>query len=214
MDGLIVTEIYKSIQGESSWAGIPCTFIRLTGCPLRCRWCDTVYSFKGGRVATIEQILAEVEQLQVNLVELTGGEPLAQKGAIGLMEKLLQHGYQVLLETSGAFSLAAVPKAVHVIMDLKCPDSRMDKHNDWGNLAYLKSLDEIKFVVASKEDFDWACAQVREHQLDKICRLLFSPAWGLVPPKDLVSWLLASGIEGRINLQLHKYIWGPRVKGV
>jgi 7-carboxy-7-deazaguanine synthase len=214
MADLMVTEIYKSIQGESSWAGIPCTFIRLTGCPLRCRWCDTVYGFKGGKKMTQEGILDEVERLGVNLVELTGGEPLAQAEAKPLMDALVEKGYKVLIETSGSESLEGVSDKVHIIMDIKCPGSGMSDKNLWSNLALLKATDEIKFVIANKEDFEWAAAIVQQKNLSSLCHLLFSPAWGLVKPSDLVAWLLESKIDARLNLQLHKYIWSPRAKGV
>lgn len=211
---LQVVEIYKSVQGESSFAGLPCTFIRLSGCPLRCRWCDTVYGFKPGRDWTLEKILQEVRQLNVPLVELTGGEPLAQRQAIELLQSLVDEGFQVLIETSGALSIAEVPKGVTVVMDLKCPGSEMSDRNLWSNLKYLKPSDEIKFVVANRSDFDWAADIIRERNLSNLCQVLISPAWGLVKPADLVGWILESQVKARLNLQLHKYIWSPRKKGV
>lgn len=211
---LTVTELYASVQGESSWAGLPCTFIRLTGCPLRCKWCDTVYGFKGGEVKTIAEIMGLVDQCGIPLVELTGGEPLAQKNAIPLMQELVSEGYEVLIETSGAVSIKEVPEQVHIIMDLKCPDSGMSDRNLWENLQYLKNDDEIKFVVASKGDFLWAVGKIKEHQLDSHFRILLSCAWGLVKEETLVSWMLEYKVNARLNLQQHKYIWSPRTKGV
>lgn len=211
---LTITEIYKSIQGESSFAGLPCTFIRLTGCPLRCRWCDTVYSFKGGKVQNFNEILAEVKKLGAPTVELTGGEPLAQAGAENLVQQLLHEGYQVLIETSGSEDIGRLPAKAHVIMDIKCPGSGMHDRNDWENIAKLKVTDEIKFVIASREDFDWALGIVKKYHLEEVAQLLFSPAFALVQPKDLVDWLLESGVKARLNMQWHKYIWHPRAKGV
>jgi 7-carboxy-7-deazaguanine synthase len=211
---LTVTEIYRSVQGESSYVGLPCTFIRLTGCPLRCRWCDTSYGFHGGQVRSLDQVLTEVGALDVKLVELTGGEPLAQDSAFGLIDRLIADGYQVLIETGGSVSIERVHKHAHIIMDIKCPDSAMSEHNLWSNLAHLKSSDEIKFVVASKADFDWAVSTITTHRLDERFQLLVSPAFGLVKPADLVQWLLESGVIMRLNLQLHKFIWHPRAKGV
>jgi 7-carboxy-7-deazaguanine synthase len=208
-----VTEIYGSLQGESTFTGRPCGFVRLSGCPLRCRWCDTVYSFKEGHPYTLEQLVDAVLQLKLPLVEITGGEPLAQKDAPLLMERLLEKGLEVLLETSGAYSLAPVPTSVVKIMDLKCPASGMSHRNLWENIQWLAPHDEIKFVVACRSDFDWALERIQTYSLDT-WTLLFSPAWGLVSPKDLAEWLLASGVKGRLNLQTHKYIWGPKTKGV
>ncbi len=212
---LLITEIYKSIQGEAAYAGWPCTFIRLTGCPLRCRWCDTVYGFKGGNHQNFEQILSEVDRLGVPLVELTGGEPLAQEATAPLMQELIKLGYKVMIETSGSESLASVPLDVHIIMDLKCPGSGMEDRNLWSNLDLLKPSDEIKFVMAHREDFDWALQKVREHSLDSRFKVLFSSAFGLLQPQQLVDWMLeANMVRVRLNLQQHKYIWHPRAKGV
>lgn len=212
---LQVTEIYKSIQGEAAYSGFPCIFIRLTGCPLRCRWCDTVYGFKGGSSMGIDQILAKVKELDCPLVELTGGEPLAQEESINLMKALIEAGYKVLIETSGSESIKDVPKQVHVIMDIKCPGSGMDAKNNLDNLKFLKPTDEIKCVIASRADFDWAVELIGQQGLRSICGLLFSPAFGLVKPSDLVAWILESGhFFIKLNLQIHKYIWDPKKKGV
>lgn len=216
MEHLKITEIYRSIQGESRHAGFPCTFIRLTGCPLRCKWCDTVYSFKGGQSLSIEQILEEVQKLNLSLVELTGGEPLAQPLAFPLMDQLLKKGYQVLLETSGSEDLSQVPSGVHIIMDLKAPDSTMSEKNLWSNLVHIKPSDDIKFVLASRSDFDWAMEIIQTEKLLEKAQILLSCAWGLLEPKTLSEWMLdnATAQHCRLQLQQHKYIWGPRAKGV
>jgi len=211
---LKVTEIYQSVQGESSWVGVPCTFIRLTGCPLRCRWCDTVYSFHGGAEKSILEIVQEVEKLVPRTVELTGGEPLAQEGSIMLASALIECGFKVLIETSGSEPIEALPREVHIVMDIKCPGSGMESKNRLANLNFLKDSDDLKFVVSSKDDFDWSLNFVRKHSLIGKVNLLVSPAWGLVDPKDLVDWILGSEVPFRLNLQIHKYVWGPRVKGV
>ncbi|MGE0171575.1 MAG: radical SAM protein [Oligoflexales bacterium] len=210
---LQITEIYCSVQGESSYAGLPCSFIRLTGCPLRCRWCDTVYSFKGGQELTIEAIVDQVKRFPTRLVEVTGGEPLAQENCKPLIATLVSEGFKVLLETSGSEPITGVDPACHVIMDIKCPDSKMSDRNLWSNIDALKTTDEIKFVIASRADFDWAKAVIEEKSLTRF-PLLMSCAWGLVQPKDLTEWILETGLPCRLNLQLHKYIWGPRAKGV
>jgi len=214
MSELIVTEIFYSIQGESSHAGLPCAFVRLTGCPLRCSWCDTVYSFKGGKRMSIDAILETLSSYKTNLVEITGGEPLAQENSLPLMEALIQKGYKVLIETGGSESIANVHKDVCIIMDIKCPGSKMHEKMMWSNLEHIKSSDEIKFVIASHEDFLWAVEKIKHYNLESRCRLLLSPAWGLVSPQNLSEWLLECGVKARLNLQLHKYIWGPRKKGV
>jgi 7-carboxy-7-deazaguanine synthase len=214
MSELIVTEIFYSIQGESSHAGLPCAFVRLTGCPLRCSWCDTVYSFRGGKRLTIEAIQEELSKYKTSLVEITGGEPLAQENTLLLIERLIADGYKVLIETSGSENIANVPKDVCIIMDIKCPGSKMHEKTLWSNLNHIKATDELKFVIANRQDFDWALEKIKSLELEKLCLLLFSPAWGLVSPQELSEWLLASGVKGRLNLQLHKYIWGPRKKGV
>lgn len=211
---IVLTEIYRSVQGESSFAGLPCTFVRLTGCPLRCRWCDTVYGFKGGEEKTISQVVTEIKDLGVKLVELTGGEPLAQAGAKPLMEALIEEGFQVICETSGSEPLEGYPKECTFIMDLKCPGSGMENKNLWKNLDHLKPQDEIKFVISNREDFDWAVDVIKKHQLENRFHCLMSVAFGLLEPAILVDWILESGVNVRLNLQQHKYIWSPRAKGV
>ncbi len=211
---LKITEIYSSVQGESSYTGLPCVFVRLSGCPLRCRWCDTVYSFKDGDAQSIEEIINKIDSFKIGLVELTGGEPLAQEGSFGLIDRLISRGFKVLIETGGSEPIERVNPAAHVIMDIKCPASGMSDKNLWSNIDVLKPSDEIKFVVADRQDFDWAIQICRENRLEDKCNLLFSPAWGHCKPDELVRWLLDDGIKARLNLQIHKYIWGPRAKGV
>lgn len=211
---LQITEIYASVQGESSYAGIPCTFVRLTGCPLRCRWCDTVYSFNGGKSYSIDDVVAEVTRLGMPLVELTGGEPLAQTAAAELVKALADQGQKVLIETGGSEPIAPVVEHAHIIMDIKCPGSRMEERNRWENIPLLKKTDEVKFVIADRQDFDWALAVIERYDLLNICQILFSPAFGLLKPKDLVEWMVALKLPVRLNLQQHKYIWSPTAKGV
>jgi 7-carboxy-7-deazaguanine synthase len=212
---LTITEIYPSIQGESSFAGQPCTFIRLTACDLRCAWCDTVYAFTEGRKQSIEDILAEVRGLGLPLVELTGGEPLLQKQTIPLMQRLLDEGYTVLLETGGHISIADVPPGVHRIVDVKCPGSGEAGRMHWANLDRLTPRDEVKFVIASREDFDYARDVTATHDLPRRCAAVhFSPAWGLVAPADLASWILEARLPVRLQLQQHKYIWEPAARRV
>lgn len=212
-----MNEIYCSVQGESTWAGLPCVFIRLARCNLRCRWCDTAYSFYGGENQTIASILEQVASFGVPLVELTGGEPLAQKSCIPLAEALLEAGYTVLIETSGSLPINSLPDAVVRIMDLKCPDSDMSKHNDWSNIDYLQSdRDEVKFVIASRRDYEWSRDVVRRYNLTERCKaVLFSPVFGEVDPKAIVDWMLEDDLNAvRFQLQMHKFIWPPDERGV
>ena len=209
-----ITEIYASVQGESTHVGRPCTFVRLTGCPLRCTWCDSEYTFKGGERWSIDDILAEVSRLGVPLVEVTGGEPLAQKAALELLARLVDEGFEVLLETAGSLSIRDVPSAVKVIMDLKAPDSSEEASNLWCNLPLLKPIDEVKIVLASRRDYDWAVGILNKHQLHTRCAVLLSPAWGLLEPSELVQWMLADRVQARLQLQMHKVIWPAAEKGV
>ncbi len=213
-EDLIITEIYGSIQGESSYAGLPCTFIRLTGCPLRCKWCDTAYGFSGGTTMSLDQIMDRVKDIGIPLVELTGGEPLAQANCNILAQRLVDAGYKVLIETSGSEDVSKLPPEVHVIMDLKCPGSKMADRNLWSNLDVLKPTDEIKMVLSDRSDFDWALEQIKEHKLSERFCVLLSCAFGLLQPKDLAEWMVSHHVQARLNLQQHKYIWHPRAKGV
>lgn len=214
MDKLTVSEIYASIQGESSYSGFPCVFVRLTGCPLRCRWCDTTYSFQGGSEAELDQVLKDVLAHNIQVVELTGGEPLAQKATPALIQRLIDAGKTVLIETGGSEDISVLPRQTHVIMDIKCPGSRMHDRNRWDNIPHLKKTDEVKFVVADAADFTWAINIIREFRLDERCAILFSPAFGLMNPKELAQLVVECGLNVRMQLQIHKYIWSPRAKGV
>ena len=205
---LRLTEIFFSLQGEASRAGLPTVFVRLTGCPLRCTWCDTTYSFTGGEAASIESVLAEVAKYPARQVCVTGGEPLAQKECLPLLSALCDAGYDVALETSGALDIAAVDPRVARIMDLKAPDSGECVKNRWENLALLNPRDEIKIVIASRGDYEWARDLLRERKLDTLCPVLLSPAQGLVDPTALADWILADGLNVRFQLQLHKLLWG------
>ncbi|BCS31498.1 7-carboxy-7-deazaguanine synthase [Luteitalea sp. TBR-22] len=212
---LTITEIYPSIQGESTFAGQPCTFVRLTACDLRCRWCDTVYAFTEGRKQSVEDVLAEVRAIGLPLVELTGGEPLLQKQAIPLMQALIDEGYTVLLETGGHVPIGDVPAGVHRIVDVKCPGSGEAERMHWPNLDMLTQRDEVKFVIADRLDFDYARDVVTTYDLAARCRAVhLSPAWGLVPPADLAAWILESRLPVRLQLQQHKYVWEPSARRV
>jgi 7-carboxy-7-deazaguanine synthase len=224
-----IIEIYKSLQGESSYAGLPCIFVRLAGCNLRCSWCDSEYTFKGGVRMTLEAIEQEVRRLSPNggLVEITGGEPLLQeRELIPLMERLIETGYKILIETSGERPLERVPKQVVKIVDVKCPDSGEGESFRMSNLEHLTNRDEVKFVISSRRDYEFARDFVREHKLGEKASAIFSPAFRkdavgtrdvsncLVDPQDLANWMLEDGINARLGLQIHKFIWEPQVKGV
>lgn len=217
---LRVTEIFHSIQGESTWAGLPCTFVRLTGCPLRCVWCDTAYAFQGGDRKTLDAILDEVRRHPTRLVEITGGEPLVHRNAFVLAQRLLDEGYTVLVETSGSEDIAPLDPRVHVIMDLKCPGSGEEHRNRWENLAHLDGGDEVKFVVAGREDYEWMREVIRARGLDRrvaegsLRALLVSPVWGRGELEPLAGWILEDGLPVRFQVQLHKLIWGAERTGV
>lgn len=217
---LRVTEIFHSIQGESTWAGAPCTFIRLTGCPLRCVWCDTEYSFEGGEKKTLQEIHQEVDRLGCPVVELTGGEPLIHPNAFLLTRELLDRDYAVLVETSGAVDVSALDPRAHKIMDLKCPGSGEEAKNLWSNLDHLTHRDEVKFVLKGRADYEWARDTIRERALDsKLAReelkaLLLSPVWGELDLRTLAEWILEDSLPVRLQVQLHKLIWDPTARGV
>jgi 7-carboxy-7-deazaguanine synthase len=217
---LRVTEIFLSIQGESTWAGLPCAFVRLTGCPLRCVWCDTEYSFFGGEKLLLDEIVRRVEEMGSPLVEITGGEPLIHPHAFGLATELLDRGFTVLVETSGAVDVGPLDPRAHKIMDLKCPASGEVDANLWSNLDHLTERDEVKFVVTGRGDYEWSREVIRERGLDerlragKLKALLISPVWGEVDLKALASWILDDGLPLRLQMQLHKLIWDPLERGV
>lgn len=211
---LKVNEIYFSIQGESSKAGLPCVFVRLTYCNLRCTYCDTEYAFYEGKDYTIEQILAEVKKYQCKLVEVTGGEPLVQEECNDLMKILCDGGYDVMLETGGSLPIKNVDSRVRIIMDLKCPSSGMIKKNLYENIDSIKSTDEIKFVIGSREDYEWCKEIIKKYDLTNKCDVLFSVVFGELEPVMLVDWILEDKLKVRFQLQMHKFIWDPAAKGV
>ena len=203
-----ITEIFHSLQGEAAAVGWPTVFVRLTGCPLRCEWCDTAYAFHGGRWRTIDDVLAEVARYGTRHVCVTGGEPLAQKRCIGLLARLCDAGCEVSLETSGALDIGDVDARVRKVVDLKAPGSGESARNLWSNLAHLSAHDQLKVVVADRADYDWAVARVREHALPARCQVLFSPVHGRLAPRDLAEWILADRLDVRMQVQLHKLLWG------
>jgi 7-carboxy-7-deazaguanine synthase len=213
---LKVTEIFRSIQGESTHAGRPCTFVRLTGCPMRCVWCDSEYTFTGGEHIPLDDVVKQVHALSCKLVEVTGGEPLAQKSAFTLINRLCDEGFEVLIETGGYVSTADVDPRAKIILDVKCPASGEEPRNDWSNLKRLRAdRDEVKFVIADVNDWEYAKKVITDYDLESCTKaILISPAWGQVDLQQLASLVASSGLEVRMQLQLHKYIWGPDVHGV
>ncbi|MBI3125564.1 MAG: radical SAM protein [Ignavibacteriales bacterium] len=211
---LKINEIYKSIQGESSKAGQPCSFVRLTYCNLRCTYCDSEYAFYDGKDMEIDEILSEIKKLGCNLVEVTGGEPLFQKESLDLMKQLCDEGYEVMLETGGSLPIEEIDKRVMIILDLKCPSSGMLKKNLYKNLEHLKTIDEVKFVVGTREDYEWAKEKISEHNISEKCSVLLSTVFGALNPQTLVDWILEDKLNVRFQLQMHKYIWDPKTKGV
>ena len=212
---LTINEIFHSIQGESTHAGRPCVFVRLTACDLRCRWCDTPYAFHEGRKMSVDEVVADVEARGCPVVEVTGGEPLLQADVYPLMQRLLDAGKTVLIETGGHRSIAQVPAGVVRIMDIKCPGSGESERNDWSNLALLVPSDEVKFVIADRVDYEFARDIVlREKLIDRVAAVLFSPVHGELAAKQLAEWVIADRLEVRVQLQMHKYIWSPETRGV
>jgi 7-carboxy-7-deazaguanine synthase len=212
---LLVHEIYLSVQGESTFAGLPCVFVRTSVCDSRCKWCDTPHAFNQGERFSRSKVLAKALSFDCPLVEITGGEPLLQPDVFPLMAELCHAGKTVLLETSGAHDIGPVDPRVHIILDLKCPDSGEQHRNRWANLDLLKPKDEIKFVIASRRDWDWTASDIREHRLDERFTCLVSCVFSTVQPVELVGWLLESGLHRvRMQLQMHKYIWEPTKRGV
>jgi 7-carboxy-7-deazaguanine synthase len=212
---LTINEIYFSVQGESTWAGLPCVFVRLTFCNLRCTYCDTEYAFYKGKKRSLGAIADAVVSYSCPLVEITGGEPLLQKNVFPLMTLLADAGLTILLETSGAHDISAVDPRVHRIMDLKTPGSGEGERNMFSNIAHLTARDEVKFVIGSREDYEWSRQQLREHRLAERCRaVLFSPIFGRIDPREIVDWVLADNLPVRFQLQMHKFIWTPTQRGV
>ena len=211
---MIIHEIFHSIQGESTRAGLPCTFVRLTGCPLRCGWCDTPHAFHEGRAMTLEEVLAAVGRWPCRFVTVTGGEPLAQPDVHPLMTRLASDGYDVQLETSGALDISPVDRRVRVILDVKAPGSGMEERMDWENLDRLKAGDEMKIVLVDRADYDWAVALLARRPPRTDVPVLLSPVHGALDPKELAGWMTHDGVSARMQLQIHKYIWGPDCRGV
>lgn len=212
---LTINEIYHSIQGESTWVGWPCVFVRLTFCNLRCNYCDTEYAFYEGHKRTLGEISDAVAAFRCGLVEITGGEPLLQNNVLSLMSMLSDSGYIVLLETSGAHDISQIDPRVHRIMDLKTPDSGEVEKNLWSNIDHLTLQDEVKFVIGSREDYEWSCHKVQQYDLSSRCRaVLFSPIFGRIDPRQIVEWILADNLKVRFQLQMHKFIWRPTQRGV
>jgi 7-carboxy-7-deazaguanine synthase len=225
---MVVTEIFRSIQGESSHAGRPCIFVRLTGCNLRCRWCDTTYAFYGGRRVTLDQVIEEVRDLagrngsRIGLVELTGGEPLLQPETVPLAERLIAEGYEVMIETSGERFVGKLPRQVVKIVDVKCPDSGEGGTFDMANLDAIDAKDEVKFVIASRRDYEFAREFTREHRLPEgVAHVIFSPvasdpagSWEGLEPRLLAEWILSDRLPVRLGMQIHKHIWDPAAHGV
>jgi 7-carboxy-7-deazaguanine synthase len=212
---LTINEIFHSIQGESTHAGRPCVFVRLTACDLRCRWCDTPYAFHEGRKMSVDDVIADVEARNCQTVEVTGGEPLLQADVYPLMQRLLDSGKTVLIETGGHRSIADVPAGVIRIMDVKCPGSGESDQNDWSNFAHLTKTDEVKFVIADRRDYEFAKEIVlRENLPARVNAVLFSPVHGELDPKQLSEWVIADRLDVRVQLQVHKYIWSPNTRGV
>jgi 7-carboxy-7-deazaguanine synthase len=212
---LTINEIYQSVQGESTWAGLPCVFVRLTFCDLRCTYCDTAYAFYKGTRISLSEIVEQVLAYKCPLVEITGGEPLLQKNVLPLMRELCDRGLTVLIETSGAHDISRIDPRVHRIMDLKTPSSGESHRNRLENITNLNRGDEVKFVIGSREDYLWAKAQIETFNLAERCgTVLFSPIFGKIEPRSIVEWLLADKLPVRFQLQLHKFIWAPETKGV
>jgi 7-carboxy-7-deazaguanine synthase len=212
---LRINEIFYSIQGESTWAGCQCVFVRLTGCNLRCRWCDTDYAFYEGHHLAIDEVVQLVRSYACNLVEVTGGEPLLQKGIHALFELLLREGLTVLVETSGERDLSLIDQRVIKIMDLKCPSSGECGRNRWSNLQHLSARDEVKFVIGDRHDYEWACGIAEEYQISqRVKAVLMSPVFGTLPPAELAGWILEDRLPVRMQLQMHKHIWPPGTRGV
>lgn len=213
---LRVTEIFRSIQGESTHAGRPCTFVRLTGCPMRCAWCDSEYTFTGGEHVSLDDVMQQVHSSGCKLVEVTGGEPLAQKEAFALIRRLCDEGFEVLVETGNYVSTVDLDSRAKVILDIKCPASGEEARNEWSNIERLRAdMDEVKFVVADEGDWLYAKRVIQAHDLEtRTHAILISPVWGRIDLQQLANWVAASGMNVRMQLQLHKYIWGPDVQGV
>jgi 7-carboxy-7-deazaguanine synthase len=211
---LVINEIFHSIQGESTSVGRPCVFVRLTACDLRCVWCDTAYAFEEGTSMDIEDIISKVRGYGCKLVEITGGEPLFQENVYELMKRLCDEGFEVMLETGGHRDIGAVDPRVKRIVDIKCPGSKMEKRNHWENIRHLTSQDEVKFVIADRNDYEWAKQIIQRQQLETVCPILMSPVFGSLENRTLAEWILHDHLGARFQLQMHKYVWDPKMRGV
>jgi len=211
---LKINEIYKSIQGESTYTGLPCTFIRLTYCNLRCSYCDTEYAFYEGHDMEIDAIISKVNDLKINLVEVTGGEPLVQLGCIKLLESLVRNKNKVLIETAGALTIKNIPKEVTIILDIKCPSSNMEDKNLWSNIKLLKKNDQVKFVIGNRKDYDWTKKIIKKYKLIDNFEVLLSPVFEKIESKSIVDWIIKDNLNVRFQIQLHKAIWDPEKTGV
>jgi len=215
VDSLLVSELFYSIQGESTWAGAPCVFVRLTGCGVRCSYCDTPYAYDGGEIMTVGEVVARCRAGAPRLVEITGGEPLEQEHCPALAQALLDSGFTVLCETSGTQPIARLPEAVIKIVDFKCPGSGVEHRNDWSNVDALTARDEVKFVIGDRVDYEWSCANVHAYNLDQRCHaVLFAPVFGRIAPRTLAEWIVKDGLPVRFQIQIHKYVWPPDQRGV
>jgi 7-carboxy-7-deazaguanine synthase len=211
---LIVSEIFRSLQGEASRAGLPCTFVRLSGCNLRCDWCDTKYAWEDGEEMSLDDVLARVRELGCKRVEVTGGEPLVQPNAPALIRRLCEAGCETIVETNGSLDISVVDPRAARIVDFKCPASGSADKMLWGNVAHLAKRDEVKFVLADRADYEFARGKLAEHDLPARCPVIFSPVHGRLDPAELAEWILADGLDVRLGLQLHKLIWPDRQRGV
>ena len=209
-----ITEIYKSIQGESTFSGQPCIFVRTTGCNLRCTWCDSAFSFYGGDEMPLDEILDRIRSFQCRLIEITGGEPLLQKDSLVLVHALLDEGYQVLIETSGSLDIRPLDPRAILIMDIKCPGSGMSEAMCWKNLEHLKPTDQVKFVIKDRQDYLWSRGILDQYHLSQRLTVLFSPVYGEMDSRQLAEWILEDRLDVHLQLQLHKYIWHPEARGV
>jgi len=209
-----INEIFKSIQGETSYAGLPCAFIRVTGCNLRCSYCDTTYAYKDGKEMSLSAILECIAGFKTKIICVTGGEPLSNKDTPFLLEALLDKNYTVLVETNGSYDIRTIPQKAIKIMDIKCPDSNMSHLMNWQNIDYLAKLDEVKFVLSSRNDYDWTKAVIQKYNLPEIARVLVGTVFGAISLKTVVQWILEDNLDVRFQLQLHKYIWEPQTRGV
>lgn len=209
-----INEMFKSIQGETSYSGLPCTFIRITGCNLRCNYCDTPYAYEDGVEISMNSIFENIEYFKTNLVCITGGEPLSNKDTPFLIKELLKKNYTVLVETNGSYDIREIPREAIKIMDIKCPGSNMSHFMYWQNVDYLTRLDEVKFVLTSRNDYDWTKEIIQKYSLSKIANVLLGAAYGTITPKSVIQWILEDNLDVRFQLQLHKYIWEPETRGV